>query len=438
MTVSIFGLGYVGCVSAACLAALGHEVIGVDVNEQKLEMLEAGRSPIVEPGLDDLVSRTVADDRLRVTSDPHRAVTESDVSLVCVGTPSHANGGLELSVVRQVTHQIGATMAGKDDYHCVVVRSTVLPGTIRDTVLPLLEETSGKSSGDHFGVVMNPEFLREGSAIADFRAPSYTVIGSADERAGSTAAHLYDALDAPVIHTDVETAEMVKYAANAFHALKVAFANEIGTLAKHHGVDGRDTMEILCRDERLNISRAYLRPGFAYGGSCLPKDLRALTHRARHIDVAAPLLEGISASNTAHLRRGLDLIEAAGHRSIGILGLTFKPGTDDVRESPMVAVIETLIGKGYEVRVFDDQLALSRLMGKNKSFLESEVPHIASVLRFDLDEVLATCDVIVLGNNSDSFTDVAKRLRSDQLLIDLAGVVGSEGIDRGSYEGICW
>ena len=438
MKVSVFGLGYVGSVSAACLASKGHKVIGVDVNEQKLAMIKSGESPVIEPGLDELVRHTVANGHLRVTSDAVLAVMESDLSLVCVGTPTRANGGLDLDVVREVSRQIGAAIGRKVDYHCVVVRSTVLPGTIRETALPLLERSSGKSADEGFGVVMNPEFLREGSAISDFQTPSYTVIGSRDGRAASTAAKLYADVDAPIIHTDLETAEMVKYAANAFHALKVTFANEIGALAKQHGVDGRETMEILCRDERLNISRAYLRPGFAFGGSCLPKDLRALTHRARHVDVTAPLLEAVTASNEAHLYRGLALIEAAGSRSVGVLGLTFKPGTDDVRESPVVAIVETLLGKGYDISVFDDQLALSRLMGKNKSFLEHEIPHIASLMRRDVDEVLKSCDIIVVGNNNSAFADIGNRLRPDQLLIDLAGVVSHAAIDRGSYEGICW
>lgn len=438
MRVSIFGLGYVGCVSAACMAADGHEVIGVDVSEQKLAKLKAGESPIIEPGLDDLVRQSVAAGRLRVTSDALLAVMDSEISLICVGTPSRANGGLDTRVVREVSRHIGAAIAQKDAYHCVVVRSTVLPGTIRKTVLPALEETSGTTAGDAFGVVMNPEFLREGSAISDFRSPSYTVIGSADERAGAIAARLYEGLGAPIIHTDVETAEMVKYAANAFHALKVAFANEIGALAKEHGVDGRKTMDILCRDERLNISRAYLRPGFAFGGSCLPKDLRALTYRARHVDVAAPLLEGVVASNEAHLARGLALIEADGRRSVGVLGLTFKPGTDDVRESPVVSIVESLLGRGYNVAVFDEQLTLSRLMGKNKVFLEQEIPHIASLLRADLEAVLDACDVIVVGNASPSYADVVHRLRPDQLLVDLAGLEPGNANERGSYEGICW
>lgn len=436
--ISVFGLGYVGSVTAACLASLGHDVVGVDVNDAKLESLRSGRSPMTEVGLDDLLASAAASRRLRLTTDAQSAVAESDVSLICVGTPSNRNGSLDLRAVERVTEQIGAAMGRKLDRHTVVMRSTVLPGAARNVVVPRLESSSGLKAGADFGYVSNPEFLREGSAVADFMSPEYTVVGEWDSDSGNVVEELYSMLEAPVLRVPVETAEMVKYASNAFHAVKVAFANEIGHLAKVQGIDGRSVMEILCRDHRLNISPAYLRPGFAFGGSCLPKDTRALVYRAREIDVDVPLLAAILPSNDVQVQRAIAAVEDAEGKHIGILGLAFKAGTDDVRESPMVAVIETLVGRGYQVQVFDEDVRLSNLIGANRAYLEAEIPHIASLMVDDLDEMVRTCDVLVVGNSSKVFADLGSRMDENQVLVDLVGVTDTTRAMRGNYIGSGW
>src|SRR6185437_101499 len=319
MRVSIFGLGYVGCVSAACLARDGHDVIGVDVNPDKVASIAAGRSPIIEHGLDEVLLSVVQAGKLRATVDSRQAVLESDVSLICVGTPSNSNGSLNTRYVESVCQEIGLAINQKGDYHTVVVRSTVLPGTVEEKVVPILEEFSGSSAGIDFGVAMNPEFLREGTAIADYYDPSFIVIGQFDERSGDAIQEMYAAIDAKLIRTSIKTAEMMKYANNTFHALKISFANEIGNICKAHGIDGRDVMDIICQDDRLNISPAYLKPGFAFGGSCLPKDLRALLYRSKERDIESPLLTAIIASNVRQIERGIQMVENSGHKTVGIL-----------------------------------------------------------------------------------------------------------------------
>ena len=340
MRISVFGLGYVGCVSAACLANDGHEVIGVDVNPQKVEAVQAGRSPIIEPGLDELIEEAVKAEKLQATLDSRLAVHNSNISLICVGTPSNGNGSLKLDYVENVSREIGAALSDKQDYHVVVMRSTVLPGTVEDRLIPILEQHSDKSAGADFGASMNPEFLRESSAIQDYYHPSHIVIGELDRRSGDVVEQMYAAVEAPVVRTPIQTAEMLKYANNAFHALKVAFANEIGNLCKAQGIDGRDVMEIFCQDEQLNISPAYLRPGYAFGGSCLPKDLRALLYRAKERDLECQVLNAFVASNQSQVERGIQLVERTGRKKVGVLGLSFKSGTDDVRESPVVPLVE--------------------------------------------------------------------------------------------------
>jgi len=438
MNVAVLGLGYVGSVTAACLARDGHRVIGVDTNPDKVAAVSSGRSPVLEPGLDELVGRVVREGRLSATTDAHAAVRASDVSLICVGTPSRRNGSLELRYVEQVAHEIGAALADHDAYHTVVVRSTVLPGTVRECVVPIIERASGKEAGEGFGVAMNPEFLREGSALADYDRPSMVVIGELDGRSGDAVAALYAGIDAPLVRTDLGVAEMVKYASNAFHALKVAFANEIGRICKAHGIDGQRLMEVFRLDTRLNVSGAYLSPGNAFGGSCLPKDTRALTYRATERDVDVPLLRAVLASNEEHLTTAIRMVEQHGRRSVGVLGLSFKAGTDDVRESPAVRLVETLLGRGYDVRVFDEQVELNRLVGANKPYLESELPHISRLMRPSLDQVVAESDVLVVTQGSPTFRDLASRLRPGQVLIDLIGVAKeAEGV-KGRYEGVCW
>ena len=438
MRISLLGLGYVGTVTAACLAAMGHDVIGVEINQRKLDTLRSGRAPVIEPGLDQLVAESTESGRLEVTDDVFDAVGRSDLTMVCVGTPNRPNGSLDLTAVEHVCRQIGEAIASTAAYHVTVIRSTVLPGTVRDRLIPVVEAASGKVVGGGFGVVMNPEFLREASAVADFYGPSVTVIGEFDEKSGATVEEIYRDIDAPVVRVSLETAEMVKYANNAFHATKVTFANEIGNLAKAHGVDGRDVMEILCQDNQLNISSAYLRPGYAFGGSCLPKDTRALVYRAKERDVESPLLASLLPSNEIHTRRAVESVENSGRRKVGILGLSFKAGTDDVRESPMVPLVETLVGRGYDVAVYDEHVRLSKLVGSNKSFLEEEIPHIASLMKSDLQAVIDESEVVVVGNNTEAFRAVPGLLRRDQMLLDLVGLEGGSDATQGEYEGICW
>jgi GDP-mannose 6-dehydrogenase len=438
MRVAVLGLGYVGCVSAACLGRDGHSVIGVDVSPAKVELVGAGRSPVVEPGLDEAIGEAGRLGRLAATLDGRLAVRRSEVSLICVGTPSNGNGGLHLQYVENVCREIGAALAASSEYHVVVVRSTVLPGTVEERLIPLLEQHSGRRAGVDFGVCMNPEFLREGSSLRDYRHPSQIVIGELDARSGDVVERLYAAVDAPVVRTSIETAEIVKYVNNAFHALKVAFANEVGNLCKAHGIDGRDVMRIFCQDRQLNISPAYLMPGFAFGGSCLPKDLRALLYRARERDLDCPVLRAVLQSNQEQIRRGIELVESTGRKRVGVLGLSFKAGTDDVRESPIVPLVETLVGRGYRVHVYDETVEPDRLIGANRSFLERELPHIASLMRPSIDEVVADAEVVVVANGCAAFGRVPRLMREDQVLIDLVGAARRNGDLRGGYEGICW
>lgn len=438
MRISIFGLGYVGCVSAACMAKDGHTVIGVDVNPLKVDLISQGRSPIIEAGLDDLLAEQVARGRLSATTDGHQAVLDTDISLLCVGTPSRPNGNLNTDYLRNVSVEIGHALHEKSGYHTVVVRSTVLPGTVEGILIPVLEEHSGKKAGVDFGVSMNPEFLREGSAIADYYEPSFIVIGELNERSGEAVEAIYEAVDAEVIRVSVQTAEMMKYANNAFHAMKIAFANEIGNVCKAHGIDGQEVMNILVQDYRLNISPAYLKPGFAFGGSCLPKDMRALLYRSKERDLETPVLAAILQSNQRQIQLGIEMVERAGTKDVGVLGLSFKAGTDDLRESSVVPLVETLVGRGYRVSVFDDVVDLSKLIGANKSYIETELPHIASLMRSSIDDVLETSGVVVLANSSPAFRSVRNRMRDGQVLVDLVGLAKNGNGSRGVYEGICW
>jgi GDP-mannose 6-dehydrogenase len=437
MNVSIFGLGYVGSVSAACFADTGHQVIGLDIDAKKVGMVASGRSPVIEPGLDDLIAKQNQVGRLQAISDPAAAVAATDVSFVCVGTPSSENGSLDLTYVEAVTRQLGEALAAKNGWHVVVYRSTMLPGTVEQRLLPLLEQCSGKQAGTDFGVAVNPEFLREGTAIADFHAPARTVIGALDTSTADTVARLYDGIAAPCVRVTMAEAEICKYADNAFHALKVAFANEIGTLCRLHGIDSHKVMEVFCLDTKLNLSPYYLKPGFAFGGSCLPKDVRALLHRARSMDAVTPLLEAILPSNDAQKTRALEMIVRAGKKRVGILGLSFKPATDDLRESPIVEVVERLIGKGYEVAIYDRNVSLARLTGANKAYIEREIPHIARLMRPTIDEVLVASELVVVANRDPEFFDVPGRVKSGAVIIDLVRLPDRDGL-VGDYHGICW
>ncbi|MEN3334110.1 MAG: GDP-mannose 6-dehydrogenase [Blastocatellia bacterium] len=437
MRISIFGLGYVGCVSAACFARDGHEVIGVDVSPVKVEIINSGRSPIVEPGVDDLIHHAVEAGHLKATMNAAEAVQSSDISLICVGTPSHHNGSLDLTYIKRACQQIGEAIATKPRYHIVVARSTMLPGTIEQTVIPTLEVYSGKRAGRDFGVAINPEFLREGTSIADFDRPPFTLVGADDEDAAAPLRRLYTGVAAPQITIGIREAEMVKYACNAFHAVKITFANEIGNLCKAMGVDSHRVMEAFCQDTKLNLSPYYLKPGFAFGGSCLPKDLRAISHKAKELDVDVVMLDSILSSNRRQVERAVDMVLATGRKQIAVLGLSFKSGTDDLRESPMVALIETLLGKGMRLTIYDRDVELARLFGANKEYIDSGIPHISQLLRANLDEVIEQAEVIIIGKKEDEFRRLADKLNNGRVIIDLVRLLEVEDA-RKSYQGMCW
>jgi len=414
------------------------QVIGVDLNAEKVRIINEGRSPIIEDQLEEMIADAVGRGKLRAVSDAAEAVRETDLSVISVGTPSDQNGAADLGAVRRVSEQIGCAIGEKSERHTVVVRSTVMPGTVRSLVIPAIEQASGKRCGDDFGVCFNPEFLREGSSVRDHYDPPFTLIGQDSDRDGDAAARLYAGVNAPVIRSSIETAEMVKYVCNAFHALKATFANEIGSLARTLGVDSRQVMEIVCRDTKLNISPKYLKPGFAFGGSCLPKDVRALVHKSREKSLELPLLASIMASNRMLVERAVSMILQRGRRKVSMLGISFKARTDDLRESPNVAVAEALIGKGYDVRIYDRNISLARLVGANKTYIEKEIPHIASLMTDDLAEAVNHGELIIIGNTSAEFSSLGGYCRPGQVIIDLAGVDAAASIDGVEYVGVTW
>jgi len=436
--VSVFGLGYVGCVSAAALAADGHDVVGVDVNADKVAAVNAGRSPIVEPGLGDCLARGVAGGRLRATTGAAEAIRASEVSLLCVGTPSRKNGSLELTYLQRVAEEIGAALRDTPYYHVVVVRSTVLPGTTHEVVIPALERASGKTYGEGFGVSVNPEFLREGTALEDFRSPPLTLVGHNHAADATGTIGLYSSIGAPLVSTSIRVAEMIKYTSNTWHALKIVFANEMGNLCQRLGVDSREVMDIFCRDEKLNVSRRYLKPGFAFGGSCLPKDVRAVQYRAKELDLDLPLISQILPSNRAQIQRAIDEVLDTGARRVGMLGFSFKAGTDDLRESPLVILAEALLGKGLQVRIYDSNVSLARLVGANKSYIEEQIPHLSSLLCDTSADVIDASDVVVVGNQAPEFAEAITRCRPDQIVIDLVGLPLVASRLEADYRGICW
>lgn len=435
--ISIFGLGYVGTVSAGCLARDGHYIVGVDPVPLKVELIRRGQSPIVEEGISEIIREANAAGLLHATRDAEEAIRETDVSFVCVGTPSQQNGNLDLRYIRRICEEIGSALRSKPKHHTVVIRSTVLPGTMRKIVVPVLEDSSGKKAGDGFSVCNNPEFLREGSAVRDFRFPPKTVIGESDCSSGDLVSELYKEIDAPLIRTDWETAEMIKYVDNSWHALKVGFANEIGSLCKALEIDSHKVMGIFCQDRKLNISPAYLTPGFAFGGSCLPKDLRALSYQAKMHDLDLPILASILPSNEMQIARGLQLIVRGGQKRIGVLGFSFKAGTDDLRESPIIELIERLIGKGYDLRLYDKNVKLASLGGANRDFILNHIPHISRLMAQEMEEVLEFGDTILIGNSDPDFKQVPGRLRSGQRLVDFVRVIEGKSND-GNYDGIGW
>jgi GDP-mannose 6-dehydrogenase len=419
MRVSVFGLGYVGCVTAAGLAKMGHEIVGVDVSAEKVQMINAGRSPVVEPGLGEVLEEVVASGHLRATVSADDAVATTDVALVCVGTPGRANGQLDTNAIERVGRDIGHALGRRREPYTVVLRSTTLPGTAEDTLAPAIAEGAGRSPGDWLRIAVNPEFMREGSSLRDFAQPPFTVLGCEDDDTVALLRSLYAAVDAPFVRTTVRTAEMVKYVCNAFHALKVCFANEIGDLCAALGSDPQEVMRIFLMDRKLNVSEAYLRPGFAFGGSCLPKDLRALCYAARTTDVSATLLAAVLPSNETQVRRAVEAVLETRKKRVGVVGLAFKPGTDDLRESPMVTLVETLIGKGCEVRILDANVAISRLIGANRRYIEEEIPHIASLMCEDTATLLEHAEVLVVGSPSDEALGVLADARPDHVIVDL-------------------
>ncbi len=423
MRISIFGLGYVGSVSAACLARNGHQVIGVDSDRHKVDLINQGASPIIEPGLRELLSELAKSGGLRATTDVSDAVMNTDVSFVCVGTPSRENGSLNLDYVKRVCEQIGKVLAEKGAFHVVVARSTMLPGTVRSLVIPTLERSSGKTVGSTYGVCVNPEFLREGTAIFDYDNPPKTVIGATDEASMSIVTSIYEHLPAPLVETPIEVAEAVKYTDNAWHAVKVNFANEIGAICESVGVDGQAVMDVFCKDQKLNISTAYLRPGLAFGGSCLPKDVRALTHLARSMDVDVPMLSNVLAANERQIERALRRIESHKHKRIGMLGLSFKAGTDDLRESPIVRMVENLHGKGYQIKIFDPYVSIAAVKGANREYIINMIPHIHKMLTTDFEEFLAHSQTMVIGNQSPLFRGLLKRTGKDRCIVDLVNLL---------------
>ncbi len=435
---SIFGLGYVGSVSAAGLASLGHRVIGVDIDPGKVEAVNRGAAPVIEPGLDDLLAEQHRSGRLRATTDAPRAVLESDTTLVCVGTPSAPNGSLDLSSIDRVCEQIGSALRRKPDgEHLVVFRSTLLPGVVESQLIPALERASGMRAGAQLLVAHNPEFLREGSALDDFFHPPKTVIGAAGERAARRAADIYQRIDAPLFLTSLGVAAALKYAENAFHAAKITFGNEIGMLCAKLGIDSHEVMRLLCEDRKLNVSPAYLRPAFAFGGSCLPKDVRALAHQARAMDIELPMLASLLDSNRRQVQALVDQLLPYRREGIGVLGISFKPGTDDLRESPMVPVIETLLGRGAEVRVYDPCVRLSALVGSNLRYVTTEIPHIGNLLRESAEAVVRASKAIVVAHRTPAFREALAQTRGDQVVFDLVRLADS-GTIPARYVGLYW
>ena len=436
MKISVMGLGYVGAVAAGCLAKEGHEVVGVDPQQAKVDLINAGKTPIIEKDIGEVIAQQVAAGRLAATTDVRAAVLATDVSLVCVGTPSLGNGHIDLKYVRRVCEQIGETLK-EHPGHTVVMRSTLLPGTMKDVVIPTLEAASGLKAGEDFGLAINPEFLREGTAVYDYFHPPKTVIGEVGKGAGDVLEKLYGHLPGPMIRTDYETAEMVKYADNTWHALKVAFANEIGNICKAIGVDSHKLMDIFCQDTKLNLSPYYLKPGFAFGGSCLPKDVRALSYKAKLMDVKVPIIDAILPSNDEQIERGIRAVTAKGSRKVGILGFSFKAGTDDLRESPMVELVERLIGKGYDLRVYDSNVRIAAIHGANRDYILNHIPHISRLMVATVDDVLAHAETIVIGNGSAEFRDIPSRITERQQIVDLVRITQERSVE-GVYDGLCW
>ncbi|WJH37649.1 nucleotide sugar dehydrogenase (plasmid) [Aliirhizobium terrae] len=435
MKISLFGLGYVGAVTAACLSRDGHYVVGVDNQQIKVDIINGGKSPVVEEGVAELIKCSIESGRLRATTSVQDAIEATDISFVCVGTPSRKNGSLDTDILERVCQEIGAAVAEKKSPHTVVIRSTILPGTMRSLVIPTLRKAAGEHAEIH--VANNPEFLREASAVYDYDNPPKIVVGAESKNVARQIASIYGGIDAPCFLTSVEVAELVKYADNAWHAVKVAFGNEIGNIGKAVGIDSHEVMSIFCKDEKLNISSRYLMPGFAFGGSCLPKDVRALSYKARELDLALPLLNSVLRSNEEQISRAFDDIMAYGKRKIAFFGISFKSGTDDLRESPQVTLVERLLGKGMDILIYDRFVNFARLHGANREHILNVIPHISSILVDDFDRVSAHGDILVVGNSDPQFHTLPATLRDDQQLYDLVRLNNVEELG-GRYAGVNW
>ena len=435
MKINVFGLGYVGCISAVCMANEGHDVTGIDIDPMKVQMINKGKAPIIEPGLRDAIKKACKSQKLKASAD---RIGPADVSFICVGTPSNENGSIQLDYINRIAEQIGDILKKTVSYHVVNVRSTVLPGTIEKKIIPIIESYSKKKAGRDFGVCMNPEFMREGSSISDYYNPPFTVIGEINKKSGKIVAELYKSINAPMFRTAIRVAEMVKYSCNAFHALKITFANEIGNICKKLNIDSHEVMNIFCQDKKLNLSGYYLKPGFAFGGPCLPKDLRALLYKAKDIDLDCPVLGSILRSNVNQLEVAYKLINKSGKQNIGIMGISFKPGSDDLRESPMVELAEKLIGKGFNVSVYDKEVSLAKIRGANKRYIEKMIPHISSIVKPSAQDVFDDSDIIVLCNNSDEIKKVCMQPDNKKVIIDLVRMFANKKEINKPYEGICW
>jgi GDP-mannose 6-dehydrogenase len=438
MKVSVFGLGYVGSVTAACLADKNHDVVGVEVNPDKLALFRAGQSPLFEPGLAELLAKVRGANRFTATASATEAIQHTIVSFICVGTPSKKGGQPDLSHVERVSREIGEALRTKRGPHTVVVRSTMLPGSIEDAIVPHIESASGKHEGEDFHVLANPEFMREGSAIRDFYEPPFVVIGERHAGTGDSLAGLYSCVNAPQVRITIRAAEAIKFACNAFHAMKITFANEIGQFCKAHGIDSHEVMDIVSRDTKLNISKTYLKPGLAYGGSCLPKDLRALVGRAREHDVELPMLEAIARSNLHQVQRTIESIAELGPREVGILGLSFKVGTDDLRESPIVIMAETLLGKGFKLAIHDSEVELTRLTGANKRFLDEKLPHINSLLAASLKDVVSRSKILVVCKNAPEYRELGALISPHHHIVDLVAALKNADLPATQYHGLYW
>jgi GDP-mannose 6-dehydrogenase len=438
MNLSVFGLGYVGAVSLACLARDGHHVIGVDIDPTKLELIRQGRTPIIEEGMSALMAEVVQGGHVQVTDDVESAVRNSEISFVCVGTPSGSNGSQDLRALERLSRQLGTALKTASSYHVVVVRSTVIPGTVEERVAPILEEASGKKVGEQFGLCFQPEFLREGSSIHDYDNPPFTVVGGDSERSIAAVRAVFGHLSCQFKACSIRTAEMLKYACNAFHALKITFANEMGRICQGADVDSHAVLDLMCEDMQLNISRAYLRPGFAFGGSCLPKDLRALCHLANRLDVPIPMLSSVNRSNELHIDHGVNAVLQTGRRTVGMLGLSFKGGTDDLRESPLVVMAERFIGKGLTLTIYDPTVSVSRLVGANRRYVEDSIPHIGSLMRDDLSRLIEESEVLVIGlRNPTVLQALEEGCRPDHFVLDLVNIP-NRGRVKGTFRGVCW